>query len=173
MRQREMLFDQLRQARVGDIRVPGYIDRDDGSPRFVPFPDSVYLALDGGYLQLKTVGDEGRMTLHLVSEPAVPPALVDDDDEFAMGSFGLTYLADSHSEFRITRIRGIRKLDEEFAEQYHCLEFQLEKSWYLFVDPGYHFGIRLQGEGAYERWLASDGARLRDGGAWESFVWTP
>ncbi|MCX4856875.1 hypothetical protein OG426_37500 [Streptomyces canus] len=171
MQERETLFDQLRQARAWDIQIPGYIDRDGSRPRFVPFPESVYVALEGGYLQLKSVGDEGRMTMHMVAEPVVPAALVDDEDEFAVGSNGLTYLADAHSEFRITRIRGVRNPDGGTAAQYHCLEFQFEKSWYLFVDPGYHFGIRLQGEGAYERWLSMYGVRPPDAG--EGFVWTP
>jgi len=173
MQEGEALYDQLRQARVWDIQIPGYIDRDGNCPRFVPFPESVYVVLEGGYLQLKSLGEEGRMTMHLVSDPIVPTALVDDEDEFAMGSYGQTYLADSHSEFRITRIRGVRNSDEEFAMQYNCLEFQFENAWHLFVDPGYHFGIRIQGEGSYDRWLSSDGARLTSTGAHESFLWTP
>ncbi|MFD8572705.1 hypothetical protein [Streptomyces sp. NPDC059639] len=169
----ESEFGQLREALVWDIQFPGYIDRDGTLPRFNPFPESVYLALGDGYLRLNTVGDEGRMTMELVPEPIAPTALDDSDDEFAMGSCSLNWLADAHSEFRITRIRGVRNAVEGPLVQYDCMEFQLEKSWYLFIDPSYHFGIRVQGEGFYFMGLSRAGGGRGDVGAPDTLVGTP
>ncbi|MFD3637117.1 hypothetical protein [Streptomyces sp. NPDC058664] len=172
------MFDRMSHVRVRDILVPGYIDRDEGRPEFKPFPVSVYLELEEGFIELASVRDEGRMTVGFVAEPRVPEALLDDDDEFCLGSRGLDVFTDAYESLRVTRVRGVvpgASTSEagEPGTEYDCLEFRFEDGWYLFVDPGYHFGIRLGGEGAYDRLSELNAGRPTSLAPGRPFVWTP
>ncbi|MFH9741510.1 hypothetical protein ACH4MA_27965 [Streptomyces roseolus] len=174
----DSLFDRLGRARVRDVLVPGYIDRDAERPVFKPFPVSVHLELEDGFAELATVRDEGRMTLGFVDEPGVPEALLDDEDEFCLDSRGLDVLSEGYDALRVTRIRGVVPAGSpsgagEPGTQYECLEFCFEDTSYLFVDPGHSLGIRLGGEGAYDRLMALNAGRPTGLAPGRPFVWTP
>ncbi|GAA2739857.1 hypothetical protein [Kitasatospora cinereorecta] len=101
----------------------------------------------------------------------VPEALAGEDEEFSLGSYGEPFLADAYSAFRITRIRWATDADSDPATgTVRCAEFEFEHHWPLFADPAWQFGIRLQGDGTFDRWLA--GARA-EGHAIQSYSWTP
>ncbi|MEU3398767.1 hypothetical protein [Streptomyces filamentosus] len=175
---RDSVFDRLGRARVQDVLVPGYVDRDGKRPVFRPFPASVFLELADGFVELVTVPDEGRMTVRFVAEPCIPEALLDEEEEFALDSRGLDVLTDAHSSLRVTRIRGVVPADSstgagEPDTAYECLEFRFEDGWYLFADPGYPLGIRIGGEGAYDRLLELNAGRPTALEPGTPFVWTP
>ncbi|WP_314618801.1 hypothetical protein [Streptomyces stackebrandtii] len=172
------IFDRLSRVRVRDILVPGYIARDGNLTKFKPFPVAVYLELEEGFIELATIRDEGRMTIEFVTAPKVPEALLDDDDEFCLDSRGLDVLTDSHDSLRFTQVRGVVRgaSPSEAGEpgtEYDCLEFRFEDGWYLFADPGYPLGIRLGGEGAYDRLLELNAGRPTRLTPGRPFVWTP
>lgn len=165
------VFAELRTARAWDVQIPGFIDRDGRYPRFTPMSATAYVALEEGYLRLDSVGNHGQLALRLVSEVEVPEALEGEDEEFSLASFGEPFLADAHSDFRVTRIRwAVNDESDSLTGTVRCAEFEFENSWPLFVDPGWHFGIRLQGAGAFDRWLADN----RDSGRGvQEFSWVP
>lgn len=170
MSQLDHLFAALSSVRAWDIQVPGYIDREGMHPRFTPLSESIYVALEEGYLRLDSVDNYGQLAMRLVAEAEVPEALAGEDDEFSLGSIGESFLADAYSSFRITRIRWATDADSDVsAGTVRCAEFEFEKAWPVFADPAWHFGIRLQGAGAFDRWIAEMREESHD---IKTFSWT-
>ncbi|MFG2619390.1 hypothetical protein ACGFXC_17445 [Streptomyces sp. NPDC048507] len=171
----EKVFAPLRTAGIWDVQVPGYIDRDHApAPRFAPLSSSVYLAVqDGGLLRLQSLGNHGQLSLHMVAEPALPPELDGTDEEFALGAWGDHYLGDSHEQSVSAARYALNAESDPTAGTVRCIEFQFEYGQRLFVDPGYHWGIRLQGAGAYEHWLVEQEQQAGPLGPVSTFLWTP
>ncbi|MEU3501430.1 hypothetical protein ABZ726_11850 [Streptomyces hundungensis] len=166
-------FDALVDVRAWDIRLPGFIDRDGPIPCFTPMASSVYIVLTDGLLRLQ--GDEnGQLTIRLVGEPEFPSSLEGEEEEFSLASHGQQFLAEAHSSFRITRIRCVVSNDAESEKgEMACIEFEFEENWRVFADPGYFFGIRLEGEGGYERWLHHHQSDLKPEGPLQEIIWSP
>ncbi|WP_042424707.1 hypothetical protein [Streptacidiphilus anmyonensis] len=167
----DQLFAALSSVRVWDVQVPGFIDRDRPHPRFTPLSESVYLALEDGYLRLDSVANYSQLAMRLVSDVEVPEALEGEDEEFSVGSFSEPFLADAYDSFRITRIRWAVDADSDpSAGVVRCAEFEFEKNWPLCVDPAWQFGIRLQGVGAFDRCL---GEMRESSLGIQVFAWAP
>ncbi|MFJ1704203.1 hypothetical protein [Kitasatospora sp. NPDC088346] len=154
-------MEELAQALVPesawDVQVPGFIDRDGRHPQFVPLSAAVYVALSEGFLRLDSVAGRSQLAVRRVDDVEVPEALLDEDEEFSLASFGEPFLADAHRGFRITRIRWVTDPGSDAAAGVvRCAEFEFEDAWPVFADPGWHFGIRLEGVGAFDRWLARE-----------------
>jgi hypothetical protein len=153
----DCLFGLLEKVRAWDIQIPGFIDRDERIPRFTPMSQAVYIALEDGYLCLEAVADEGQLSLRLLPEPQMPEALEGEDEEFSLGSYGQIFLQDPPSPRSLTRVRiAINDGSDPSRSVVRCVEFTFGGSLVLFADPAYHFGIRLQGVGAYERWRSEN-----------------
>lgn len=153
----DCLFGSLEGARAWDVQMPGFIDRDERIPRFTPMSHAVYIALESGYLCLEAVPDEGQLSLRLLSEPPMPEALEGEDEEFSLGSYGQLFLQDPPSPRPLTRVRAaVNDGSDPSRSVVRCVEFTFGGSLVLFADPAYHFGIRLQGTGAYERWRSEN-----------------
>ncbi|WP_210581642.1 hypothetical protein [Streptomyces sp. GESEQ-4] len=167
------LFKLLEGARAWDVHIPGFIDRDGNVPRFTPLSATVYIALQSGYLSLESVADEGQLALRLVSEPEIPEPLKGEDEAFSLGSYGQLFLQDPPSPRPFTRIRAV--VDGGSAPSrsiVRCLEFTFGDSLVLFADPAYHFGVRLEGVGAYERWITDNQGSSDVYGPIRELTWT-
>ncbi|MFB7253821.1 hypothetical protein [Streptomyces nojiriensis] len=167
------LASLLTRAPVLDIEIPGYVDRDGAYPRFVALTRSFYLARENDLVRFEVPPSEDYLTFRPVNRPERPETL-EEDEEFATSSYGRLFLDEDQSSFRITRIRcAVRDGAVASESVIRCIEFEFENSWHLFADPGYFHGIRLQGRGAYERWLDfAQGPDLPFGPVRE-VVWTP
>jgi hypothetical protein len=166
-------FAPLGNVRAWDIRLPGFIDRDGPIPCFTPMASSAYVVLTDGLLRLQA-DEDGQLTTRLVAEPEFPSSLEGEEEEFSLASHGQQFLAEAHSSFRITRIRCVVSKDSEPEKgKMKCIEFEFEGEWRVFADPGYFFGIRLEGEGAYERWLKHHQSDLKSEGPLREVIWTP
>ncbi|MCX5404988.1 hypothetical protein OHA37_13970 [Streptomyces sp. NBC_00335] len=169
----EAVFGPLRDAGVRDVLLPGFIDRDGPLPLVRPLGSTVYLALaDGGHIRLDAVRGEGQLTLSRTDAPRCPPEH-EDDDEFAVVPYGPHFLGDDSDIHAVTRVRYV--LDGAGARlpgAFRCAELSFQYGGRLFLDPMYYWGIRLQGAGAYEQWLAHH--RDRPGhGPYTEHAWHP
>ncbi|MFD0355128.1 hypothetical protein ACFVHW_15535 [Streptomyces sp. NPDC127110] len=170
----DRLFDPLRAVSVWDVQIPGFVDRDSRVPLFTPWGNTVYLALqEGGYLRMDSVGGLGNLALRMVDEVEPPEDPADAEDEFALSSCGAHFLGDDTLTQRITGIRYVLSgpADLEFGTV-RCIEFQFQYEQRLFVDPSYHWGIRLQGAGAFERWIQETRERPESSGPPREYGWT-
>jgi hypothetical protein len=167
----ESLFSSLAGERVSDVLVQGYIDRDNAVPRFVPLADVWYLALDSGFLQLKSYGYEGQLTMRLVSGMESPEELVGEDEEFAVASHGDLFFDTAGPSLPITKIRyATTERSDLESGIVRLVEFELFGSQRIVADPMWHFGIRPGPAGVYERLVAD----CREAGnSVTEFVWSP
>ncbi|MGW0364170.1 hypothetical protein [Streptomyces sp. NPDC002990] len=166
------LVSLLARTPVLDIEVPGYVDREGPYPRFVSLPRAFYLAREKDFVRFEVPSSEDYLIFRPVDRPERPETL-EEDEEFATSSYGELFLDDDRSSFEITRIRcAVRDGALPSESVLRCIEFEFDHSLYLFADPGYFSGIRLQGRGAYDRWLEfAQGLSLPFGPVRE-VVWT-
>ncbi|RST04149.1 hypothetical protein EF910_18635 [Streptomyces sp. WAC07149] len=158
---------------VLDIEVPGYVDRDGPYPRFVPLARTFYLRRRNDFVRCDVPPYEDYLTFRSVDRPE-RPATLEEDEEFATTSYAQLFLDEDRPDFTVTRIRSVLREGEHPSDTVvRCVEFEFENALALFADPGHFFGIRLQGRGAYDRWLAFAQAPDRPFGPLREVVWTP
>ncbi|MGA4960087.1 hypothetical protein [Streptomyces lavendulocolor] len=170
----EQVFGALRGEKVYDIRIAGYTDRDERVPRFTPLGRQVYLALDsGGHVLLESLGNHGQLSIRKVTDYEFPHELAGGDEEFTVGGCGPQYLGDLTDQ-SVVAVRYVLNAESDTAAgTVRCAEFEFACKQRLFVDPGYHWGIRLQGAGAYETWLADERENPGPLGPRTEHRWTP
>ncbi|MGI5478691.1 hypothetical protein [Streptomyces lavendofoliae] len=170
----EEVFGALRGEKVFDVRFAGYTDRDEQVPRFTPLGRQVYLTLDsGGYVLLESLGNHGQLGIRKVADYEFPYELDGDDEEFTVGSCGAQYLGDLTDQ-AVLAVRYVLNAESDAAAgTVRCAELEFEYKQRLFVDPGYHWGIRLQSAGAYETWLADERESQGPRGPLREYLWTP
>lgn len=138
---------------------------------------TVYLVLEEGYLRVDCLGNHGQLAFRPVPEPIPSPHWDLDEDEFAVGDYGSHFLGDDTDLAAITRVRYALDDDSDReAGTVRAAEIRFEYGGVLFLDPMYHWGIRLEGAGAYERWLTwqREDTHLRAAfGPLEDHTWTP
>lgn len=97
----------LRDHRVHDVLVPGWIDRDDDLPEFRPQPMVVWLRLDEGLLRFESQGQYDRLGASRV--PGVDWAdielLAEAEDEVIVASFGEQLFGDGRDALRCAAAR--------------------------------------------------------------------
>ncbi|WP_406297812.1 hypothetical protein OG948_19860 [Embleya sp. NBC_00888] len=105
--------------------------------------------------------------------PDSPPI----EDEFAVGNYGSHFLGDDTDLAAITRVRyALDKDSDREAGTVRAAEIRFPYGGVLFLDPMYHWGIRLEGTGAYDRWLTwqREDTHIRAAfGPIEDHTWTP
>ncbi|WP_217166531.1 hypothetical protein [Streptomyces sp. AC512_CC834] len=166
------LLELVEGMTAWDVYVPGFLDRDNGIPKFMPLSDRVYIALEDGYLSMESVAGGGQLALHRVLEPVAPAALDGEDEEFTLCSYGQLFLQGTPTPLPFTRIRAVVNSDSDSQRAvFRCVEFTFGGSFVLFADPAYYFGVHLEGVGAYERWLRSDPAVSESSGPIRELTW--
>ncbi|MGW2557662.1 hypothetical protein ACWCXB_00165 [Streptomyces sp. NPDC001514] len=145
----------LREHRVRDVLVPGWIDRDDKIPEFRPQPLVVWLRLDDGLLRFASVGGHGGLASERVAAVRWDDVelLVEAEDEVVVASYGEQLFGDGRDELRCTALRAY--VTAEGATT--CLALDFEGSYTLFLDPTWTFGIRTGNEADEQRWVDSYG----------------
>lgn len=177
------VFAPLRGAKVADVRLAGCLDhddpRDEGRPCAVPLAGPVYLVVEDregatGWIRCEALGGGGQLSLRRVDRPEFPAVLDPQDDEFVLISVGAHYLGD-HDPTHVVRVRYL--LDEESdltAGTVRAAEIEFGYGSRLLIDPGYFWGTRLQGAGAYEKLRAEiEERRHPSRGPVEAHTWTP
>jgi hypothetical protein len=148
------LENVLRGTRVDDVLLDGFMDQDEVPVRFRALRDSLYFELGSVYLHFKAIDSEGAMSIAIVDAMGEHPAL-DEDMVHAVSSMREQVLqdADGSNEVKALRLWG----PAEVAGELRCRAAQLElgNGQQIFVDPSYHFGMRIGGGEQRETWLAS------------------
>ncbi|MGS2590121.1 hypothetical protein [Streptomyces hebeiensis] len=171
--------ETLRDRRVRDVLVPGWVDRDGDVPEFRPQPVAVWLRLDEGVLRFASAGRSAGLTAARAAavDWSDLELLVDAEDEVIVASYGEQLFGDGREELVCTRLRvhpgdgtgtspGTKTRAGEGTPpgaetsavagtpygpaECGCLALDFEGGHTLFLDPTWTFGIRL-GNGADER----------------------
>lgn len=157
----------LKNGLVTDVLVPGYIEREDSPPRFQPWTTTAYLMFDDVAIRFDSVQNYSQLQLSVAYEIAIPDEIAREEEEFAITSYSHLFLGDAYASFRCTQVRY---LQDEFSDPgrgvIRCGEFEFENSWPIFIDPQWHFGIRLGGSGVFDQWLESRATATADLVTW-------
>jgi hypothetical protein len=141
--------EALRDHRVRDVLVPGWIDRDGDVPEFRPQPLVVWLRLDSGLLRFEAAGQYDWL-----DATRVPRAGWDDiellaqaEDEVVLASYGEQLFGDGRDALTCTQLRAY-----VVADHCKCLALDFEGGHTLFLDPTWTFGIRVGNAADEQRW---------------------
>ena len=149
----------LRGAALGDVLVGGFIERDERTARFYPQFSAVYFEVSGRLVEFRTVETTGRMRIAFVDSVQVEGL---DDELPAETSLSELMLDNSTGA---TPLVTLTLWGAEDGVECHAAEFELANGQRLFVDPTYHFGIRLGGAVQkrvwFENWPSSNTQEVR------------
>ena len=145
------LQNALAGTGIGDVLIAGFVDRnDDGRVEFCPTYNAYFFECGAMLLKFGAVPYTGRMRISRVD--AVRDEL-DPDLEPAWASIGTAVLDNSigPTPLRALRLWGV----DDNLEMVECdaAQFDLANGQTIFLDPTYHFGIRLGGARQYAIWL--------------------
>lgn len=148
------IFSFLENMEFYDIYIPGYMERDGNFLEFIPWEYEVFVYGDGNLLSMSSCRNHGQVRIKTSKEIEIPEEIKREGFEFAVGSVGNQFLLDSLPSYKCTRVRYVTdsesSLDEAIVK---CIELEFENRYILFIDPEWHFGLRLSGGGYYEHWI--------------------
>ncbi|MCX5743100.1 MAG: hypothetical protein NT062_11470 [Proteobacteria bacterium] len=141
--------------------VAGFVDPTERPLRFHAMYRSVFLECGGTLLSFGVLADTGRMQIASIRSVHVVVEL-DDDLQPASTSIRETVLEDPDGS---NRIRTIQLWDTEGGpDGIECAaaRLDLENGQIVFIDPTYHFGIRIGGIHQQDSWLNNSTQREHD-----------
>lgn len=156
------LESRLRGAGVSDVLLPGFVDDEVQPHRFRALPQAIYFECDSSLLKFEAIATTGTMRLSLVDNVSTSVDL-DDDLVPAIASLREQVLDDADGSNLLLELRLWNLAEDEDGLRCAAAQLQLANGQQIFVDPTYHFGIRVGG--ARQRdiwsdtWPAARGAR--------------
>lgn len=146
------LEGKLRGCRVEDVLFAGFLDEEEVPTRFRALQDVVYFKCQLFMLTLEAIDSAGRLRVSLTERVRSDPRLVDENLAPAVMSVGDQVLDDSSGRNELVAIHlwGAMELPEEL--QCHAFQLDVSNGQQIFVDPTYHFGLRLGGPTLRQLW---------------------
>ncbi|WP_437913890.1 hypothetical protein WME73_47045 [Sorangium sp. So ce302] len=152
----------LSGARLTDVLVTGFVDKDERPVRFHALWRAVYFEFDNVLLKMAVVGDSGRIRLFLADEVS-NEADLDDDMLPALSSVRLQVLRDPDGSNVLATIRTWNTIQSSEWIECSAARLDLVNGQQIFIDPLNYFGIQLGGreqeevwkQNAQESWLES------------------
>jgi hypothetical protein len=147
------LESRLRGAGVSDVLLPGFIDEEAQPHRFRALPQEIYFECDSSLLKFEAIATTGTLRVSLVDSVSGSVEL-DDDMVPAVASLREQVLDDSDGSNLLLELRLWNLAEDEDGLRCAAAQLQLANGQQIFVDPTYHFGIRVGG--ALQRDIWSD-----------------
>ena|SRR5215208_6439421 len=148
---RDELVTTLKGTALSDILIPGFLDQEETPVRFRALPDAVYLDCEGTLIELQTVRTTGTMRIALAEAVRAHPDL-EEEMPPAVASLGQQLLNDTENSHPLTAIRLWNVRGSEADLTCEALQLDLANGQQVFIDPTYHFGIRIGGTEQREIW---------------------
>jgi hypothetical protein len=132
----------LKGTRITDILFPGFVEKDSFPKKFHTLHSVLYLEFGKVMLKLSVLGYTGRLRIEVAERIEVDEEL---DDSFtpAFSSFSQLILRDPDGKigFLLSTCLG----DQTLCHISRSQQFDLANGQQIFIDPTYHFGIRIGG----------------------------
>lgn len=141
----------LSGARLTDVLVTGFVDKDERPARFHALWRAVYFEFDNVLLKMAVVGDSGRIRLFLADEVS-NEADLDDDMLPALSSVRLQVLRDPDGSNVLAAIRTWNTIQSSEWIECSAARLDLVNGQQIFIDPLNYFGIQLGGREQEEVW---------------------
>lgn len=139
-------------GRIDDVLLPGFVDKEELPLRFHASLSSYYFDCGGTFLRFSAIGYSGRGLLTVVPEITCDLDL-DDDLVFASTSIKQLVLRDPDGSNHIERISLWNSHDGPSGIECSAMRLDLVNQQALFLDPSYHYGIRVGGPEQEQIWL--------------------
>jgi hypothetical protein len=146
------LESRLRGAGVGDVLLPGFVDDEAQPHRFRALPQAIYFECDSSLLKFETIATTGTMRVLLVDTVSGSVDL-DDDMVPAIASLREQVLDDPDGSNLLLELRLWNLAEEEDGLRCAAAQLRLANGQQIFVDPTYHFGIRVGGTRQRDIWF--------------------
>lgn len=156
------LESRLRGAGVSDVLLPGFVDDEAPPHRFRALPQAIYFECDSSLLKFETIATTGTMRVLLVDTVSGSVDL-DDDMVPAIASLREQLLDDADGSNLLLELRLWNLAEDEGDLRCAAAQLRLANGQHIFVDPTYHFGIRVGGTRQrdiwFDTWPGAKGAR--------------
>jgi hypothetical protein len=139
---------------VSDVLFPGFIDQDESPARFRPLLQSTYFECGSAYLKMEVISTTGTMRLSIEDKIEIP-AQIEEEMTAATASLREQYLDDSDGQNDLSAIRLWNVTEDETGLRCAAAQLDLVNGQQIFVDPTYHFGIRIGGPRQRDIWYES------------------
>jgi len=136
---------------VSDILLPGVIDQDEKPARFRPLPQALYFECNSAYLKMETIATTGTMRISIVDSIEIP-FHIEEDMTTAVTSLREQCLDDADGSNHLRAIRFWALTEDEAGLCCAAAQLDLVNGQQIFVDPSYHFGMRIGGSQQREIW---------------------
>jgi hypothetical protein len=144
-------------AEVDDVFVAGFLDTSERPLRFYALYRAVFFECGGALLRFGVVGDTGRMQITRVD--VVVPGDLDDDLEPASTSIRQVILEHPDGSNRLRSLHLWDVVDGPDGIECAAARIDLSNGQKIFLDPTYHFGIRLGGASQQTVWAENSPQR--------------
>lgn len=136
---------------LDDIYVASFLDDEESPWRVRLHLRVMYLELKGQFLELRCVEDTGTMSLSLVASMR---GLGEPDEDFrpSLSSLRELVLIDPVAENQVDAFVLWGAEFEGESVSCNAAQLNLANGQVLFIDPTYHFGIRLGGPEQRDCW---------------------
>jgi hypothetical protein len=150
-----MIIDKLNNliaSTLDDIQLVGFVDGDETPCTFYAQLRLLYLEVGGDIWELRCVEDTGTMRMRQASNVSGDP---DQDGDLRPATMSVRELIldDPDGSNRIEAVRLWNPTFGVVSADCWAAQFDLENGQVLFIDPSYHFGIRLGRSEQRDRWL--------------------
>jgi hypothetical protein len=136
------LESRLRGAGVSDVLLPGFIDDEVQPHQFRALPQAIYFECNSSLLKFERIATTGTMHVSLVDNVS-SSADLDDDMVPAIASLREQVLDDADGSNLLLEIRLWNLAEDEDGLRCAAAQLKLANGQQIFVDPTYHFGIRV------------------------------
>ncbi len=135
-----------------DIYAVGFLDRDESLSRLWAQFRLVYFEFGKQLVEMRCIEDTGTIALVWVDTISDVPDL-DDDMEPCVMSLREVLLTDPDFKNEVVDLRLWGASFDCCSVICSAIEFELDSGQVLFVDPTYHFGMKIGGADQRQRWF--------------------
>lgn len=153
------LQNLLQETALDDIVVVGFLDSSERPVRFHPLYRTLFLECGTKLLKISVIGDTGRLLIAKVDTMSWEHDL-DNDMQPACSSVRQSVLEDPDGSNRLIVMNLWDASELESGVECAAARFDLANDQKIFLDPSYHFGIRIGGLGQQAIW--SENSRSAD-----------
>lgn len=148
----ELIREYILDSNIDDVILTGFVIEGDESGEFIPDLGLLFFRAGGRLLSCESVRQFSALRLTFPDELFYNK--VDDDVRYGKISVRNMIGIVDHSVNNIVReIRIFNSEDNNSEIICGALLFKFKDGRKLFLDPSWHFGIRIGGSEAYEEWL--------------------
>jgi hypothetical protein len=148
------LHARLKGVCLRDVITIGFFDREESPIRYYPQLRVAYFQFSAVYLRCDTDGYSGRMRVGVVAS-VVCDDYSDEGMSSAWSSVREYILREPDGPNQLTAVHLWDAKENAPGVECAALQFDLGNGQGIFVDPFYHFGIKLGGPEQQALWAAN------------------